>query len=211
MPSRRAVLVAALAAPLAARAQDARAQDARRPVTLIVPFAPGASADGAARVLAGGLGASLGANVVVDNRAGGGGTLGVVLLSQAAPDGTTLGLAATGAMVINPFVPDATLTDPLRRVAPVAKLLDIPLVLVSGRATGLRTLADVVARSRATPEGLSFGSTGTNSSQHLAIEMLAAATGANLVHIPYRGSAPAVTDLLAGSLPLPSWTSEPCT
>jgi tripartite-type tricarboxylate transporter receptor subunit TctC len=143
-------------------------------------------------------------SITPDNRPGAGGSLGLALLARAAPDGGTLAIGGAGAVAINPHTTEATGLEPVRQLAPIAKIADIPIVLVAGRASGLASLADVLARSRATPGGLSFGTTGTNSSQHLAVELLRGVTGANLVHIRYRGSAPAVTDVIAGTLPLAS-------
>lgn len=202
VPNRRHLLLAAAAtvAPRIARAQPFPT----RSLTLVVPFAPGASSDGVARLVAAGLGRAFGQTVVVENRPGAGGSLGLSQVARAAPDGHTLTVGATGAVAINPHTAEGTGFDPLRALAPVARLAGIPLVLVAGRDTGLRTVADVVERSRAAPGGLSFGSTGTNSAQHLAVALLSRETGARLVHVPYRGSAPAVTDVLAGTVPLAS-------
>ena len=104
-----------------------------RSITLIVPFAPGASADGIARLLATELGASLGKPVVVENRPGAGGATGLIAVSKANPDGHTFGLGATGAIAVNPHIPDSPPLDPLRDLTPVAKLADIPLVMIAGR------------------------------------------------------------------------------
>jgi tripartite-type tricarboxylate transporter receptor subunit TctC len=197
--TRRAALALMAAAPTAALAQEGG-----RPVQLIVPFAPGASADGTARVLAAALGPRLRQNVTVDNRPGGGGSLGLSMVARAAPDGTTLGIGAPGATVINPHTAEATGLRPLEQLTPLARLADIPLVIIASKASGITSLADLVARSRTTRGGLSFATTGTNSVQHLAVELLRARSGADLVHVPYRGSAPAVTDVIAGTVPLAS-------
>jgi tripartite-type tricarboxylate transporter receptor subunit TctC len=191
----RALLLAMLAFPSGAFAQS-------KPVQLIVPFAPGASADGIARAIAPELGTRLGRTVVIENKAGAGGTLGLIAVSKAPPDGDTLTLAATGALVINPHIPNATPIDPLRDVVAVAKLIEIPLVLVSNPKVGPKTVTEMLARAKASPNGLSYGTTGVNSGQHLSMELLKKATGSNLVHVPYRGSAPAVTDLLGGQIPV---------
>jgi tripartite-type tricarboxylate transporter receptor subunit TctC len=173
-----------------------------RQVTITVPFAPGASADGVARLVGGCITDSLGPIVVVENRAGGGGATGLMALSRAAPDGQALGVGATGAISINPHVEGAPPFNPLKELTPIAKVIDVPLVLVASPSAGIRALNDVIAKSKEKPEGLNFGSTGTNSSQHLSIEVLKQKTGAALTHVPYRGSAPAVIDLLSGQLPL---------
>jgi tripartite-type tricarboxylate transporter receptor subunit TctC len=191
----RALLLAMLVVPGSAFAQS-------KPVQLIVPFAPGASADGIARAIAPELGTRLGRTVVIENKAGAGGTLGLIAVSKAPPDGDTLTLAATGALVINPHIPNAAPIDPLRDVVAVAKLIEIPLVLVSNPKSGPKTVGEMLARAQASPNGLSYGTTGVNSGQHLSMELLKKATNTNLVHVPYRGSAPAVTDLLGGQIPV---------
>jgi len=191
----RALLLAMLVVPGSALAQS-------KPVQLIVPFAPGASADGIARAIAPELGTRIGRTVVIENKAGAGGTLGLIAVSKAPPDGDTLTLAATGALVINPHIPNATPIDPLRDVVAVAKLIEIPLVLVSNPKSGPKTVAEMLDRAKASPNGLSYGTTGVNSGRHLSMELLKKATSANLVHVPYRGSAPAVTDLLGGQIPV---------
>jgi tripartite-type tricarboxylate transporter receptor subunit TctC len=192
-------LFGALASPAMAHAQLAQ-----KTITIIVPFAPGGSADGIGRILAAELAASLGRQAIVDNRPGVGGTLGLTVAAKAPADGDTLAIAATGALVINPHVPSSTHFDPLHELAPVAKLIDIPIVLVTNAQTGAKTIKEIIDKSKTTPGGLSFGTTGVNSSQHLAVELLKKMTGANLVHVPYRGSAPAVTAVLGGQIPLAS-------
>lgn len=172
------------------------------PVTMIVPFAPGASADGIARLIGSHFSDSGKATIVVDNRPGAGGATGLMAVSRANADGLTLGIGATGAMVINPHVEGAPKFDPLTQLKAIAKLVDIPLVLVASPSSGVKTIDDVVTKSKASKDGLSFGSTGVNSSQHLSIELLKQITGARLTHVPYRGSSPAVTDVLGGQLPM---------
>jgi tripartite-type tricarboxylate transporter receptor subunit TctC len=191
----RALALAMLVLPGSALAQS-------KPVQLIVPFAPGASADGIARAIAPELGTRLGRTVVIENKAGAGGTLGLIAVSKAPPDGDTLTLAATGALVINPHIPNATPIDPLRDVIAVAKLIAIPLVLVSNPRVGPKSVTELIERSKQSPNGVSYGTTGVNSGQHLSMELFKKATDANLVHVPYRGSAPAVTDLLGGQIPV---------
>jgi tripartite-type tricarboxylate transporter receptor subunit TctC len=183
-------------------AGPAFAQTPQRQVQIIVPFAPGASADGIGRIMATELAPRLNRSVVVENRPGAGGSLGLQVLAKAAPDGDTLGVGATGALVINPHIPGAAAGsfDPLRDLAPVAKLIEIPLVVVANKEKGPKSIAELIERAKTMPGGLSYGSTGTHSGQHLAMELLKKATGANFVHVPYRGSAPAVTDLLGGQI-----------
>jgi tripartite-type tricarboxylate transporter receptor subunit TctC len=173
-----------------------------RPVTLIVPFAPGASSDGLARILATELSTSLGKPVVVENKPGGGGATGLILVSKAAPDGYTIGMGATGALVINPHVPDLPPLDPLKQLAPLAKIADIPLVLVASKRSGFNTVKQAIDGAAQKDDAVAFGSTGNNTAQHLSGELFSQQAKVKMVHVPYRGSAPAVTDLLAGSTPI---------
>ncbi len=182
----------------------AHAQSSQKPLQIIVPFAPGGSADGIARILSGELATKLGRQVYVENKPGAGGSLGLTVLAKSPPDGDTISIAATGALVINPHVPGSTGFDPVKELAAVAKLIDIPLVLVTNPKTGPKTIRELIEQSKAKPDGLSYGSTGVNSSQHLAVELFKKMTGANLTHIPYRGSGPAALAAVAGEVPMTS-------
>ena len=193
---------AALLSRLLLASTSVIAQTGQKSIQIIVPFAPGASADGIARTIANELGSRLGRQVVVENKPGVGGSLGLMALAKAAPDGDTLGVGATGALVISPHLPGAPPFDPLRDLAAVAKLIDVPLVIVANPTVGPKSIKDMIERAKASPGGVTYGSTGTNSSQHLTMELLKKATGADLVHVPYRGSAPAVTDVVGGQIPL---------
>src|SRR5215468_3724808 len=181
---------------------SALAQPSQKSMRIIVPFAPGASADGIARAIATGLGERMGKTVVVENNVGAGGSLGLVSVAKSPSDGDTLGVGATGALLINPHLPNSTAPDLLRDLAPVAKLIEVGIVVVANPATGPKSILDLIAQSKALPDGLSYGSTGTYTGQHITMELMKKATGANLIHIPYRGSAPAVVDLIAGQIPL---------
>ena len=183
---------------------SALAQTSQKAIQIIVPFAPGGSADGIARIIAAELSERLGRQVFVENKPGAGGGLGLQILAKSTPDGDTLSIGATGALVINPHVPGSSGFDPLKELAPVAKLIDIPIVMVTNAKTGPKTVKELIERSKTTAGGLSFGTTGANSSQHLAVELLKKMTGANLIHVPYRGSAPAVTAVLGDQIPLAS-------
>lgn len=193
----------ALATVLTAAA-PAFAQTSPKALQIIVPFPPGGSADGIGRIIATELGERLGRQAFVENKPGAGGGLGLQILSKAAPDGDTLSIGATGALVINPHVPGSTGFDPLKELTPVAKLIDIPIVLVSNPKTGPKTVKEMIERSKTVSGGLSFGTTGANSSQHLAVELLRSQTGANLIHVPYRGSAPAAMAVIGDQIPLAS-------
>src|SRR3954471_1439086 len=174
----------------------------QKTIRIIVPFAPGASADGIARLIGNGLGAATSKQVVIENNTGAGGTLGLLALAKAPTDGDTLGVGATGALLINPNLPGSTAPDLLRELTPVAKLIEVGVVVVANPNTGPKTIKELIDRSKSQAEGVSYGSTGVNTGQHLTMELLKQATGANLTHIPYRGSAPAVVDVLAGQIPV---------
>ncbi len=189
-----------LLAMLVLASVPAMAQTSQKPIQIFVPFAPGGSADGIARIVAAELSVRLNRQAFVENRPGAGGTLGVMQLAKSPPDGDTLSVAATASLVINPHVPGAPAFDPLREIMPVAKLIDIPIVMVTNVKTGPRTVKELIDKSKATPGGLSFGTTGPTSGQRLAVELLKSMTGANLVHVPYRGSAPAVTAVLGDQI-----------
>jgi tripartite-type tricarboxylate transporter receptor subunit TctC len=195
----RVLLLAILLLPASAFAQSSQ-----KTIRIIVPFAPGASADGIARAISIDLGKRSGKTVVVENMTGAGGSQGLVTLAKSPSDGDTLGVGATGALLINPHLPGSHAPDLLRELTPVAKLIEVGIVVVANPTIGPNSITDMIARAKASPRGLSYGSTGTNTGQHLTMEMLKAATGANLVHIPYRGSAPAIVDLVAGQIPVAS-------
>jgi tripartite-type tricarboxylate transporter receptor subunit TctC len=144
----------------------------------------------------------MGRSVVVENVVGAGGALGLMQLAKSPPDGDTLGVGATGALLINPHLPKSTAPDLLRLLTPVAKLIEVGVVIVANPKTGPKSIKELIARSKASPAGLSYGSTGVHTGQHLTMEMLKQVTGANLVHIPYRGSAPAIVDLVGGQIPV---------
>jgi len=188
--------VALLVLPAAAVAQS------QKPIRIIVPFAPGASADGIARAVGAELGHRLGRNVIVENSVGAGGSLGLAMLAKSPPDGDTLSVGATGALLINPYLPNSTSPDLLRDLTPVAKLIEVGVLVVANPEIGPKSIKDLITQSKARPGGLSYGSTGVHTGQHITMELFKNATGANLTHIPYRGSAPAVVDLIAGQIPL---------
>jgi tripartite-type tricarboxylate transporter receptor subunit TctC len=148
MPVKYVVLAAMLVVSGAAHAQSSQ-----KPLQIIVPFAPGGSADGIGRIVALELGARLGRPTVVENKPGAGGSLGLVLLSKSPPDGDTIAIAAAGALVINPQVPGSSGFDPLKELAPVARLIDIPLVMIANPKSGPKTILEAIAQSKASPDG----------------------------------------------------------
>jgi tripartite-type tricarboxylate transporter receptor subunit TctC len=183
---------------LIAAAARAEAQDyPTRPIRLIVPFAAGGPADVLARIVAPPMAAVLGQNLVIENRAGAGGVLGVEAVAKAPPDGYTIGLTGVGAVTAAPFLTTVPY-DVLRDLAPLTLVGRIGGVIVASPRTGFRSVAGLVIHAKAHPGQVTFASAGAGTSIHLAGELLALETGVKLVHVPYKGAAPAVTDLLAG-------------
>jgi tripartite-type tricarboxylate transporter receptor subunit TctC len=173
-----------------------------KPIKLIVPFAPGGVTDNSARVIAEALGARLGQPVVVENRAGASGNIGTSQVAQSAPDGYTLVLGFDGTMVINPHVFANLPFNTLRDFAPVTKLGDAALLLVSHPSLPVKNLAELLAYARTHPAPLPYGTSGTGGTPHLAGELLKQRTGIALEHIPYKGGGQAMTDVLGGQIPL---------
>ena len=173
-----------------------------KPIRFIVPFPPGGSADVMGRIIATELSKSLSQQFIIENRSGGGGTIGVAAGLKSPPDGYTVFLGASGAMAISPtLVPDLPY-DPTRDMAPVSKLAMAPLALVVPASSPMRSVRDLIATAKAKPGSLSYGSAGNGTTQHLAGELLKQMAGIDMTHIPYKGSVPAVTDTLAGQVPL---------
>ena len=200
LPIRRAIARRALLSAPALLAMPAIAQSPwpNRPIRLIVPFGPGGPTDICARILAQGLSPALGQPVVIENRGGAGGNIGVVAAARAAPDGYTLLVASTG-FVVNPSLSRSPGYDPVRDFAPISELGASPDVFLAGAASPIRTLADLVARARATEGGMHFANPGTGSTPHLAGERLAILTGARFVQVTHSSAALAVQSLLAGT------------
>ncbi|WP_281081845.1 tripartite tricarboxylate transporter substrate binding protein [Variovorax paradoxus] len=173
-----------------------------KPIRLIVPFTPGGVTDTGARVVADKLGARLGQTVVVDNRPGASGNIGTQMVATAAPDGYTLLLGFDGTLVINPHVYAKVPFDTLKDFVPVSKIGDAVLIIVVHPSVPAKTLSELVAYSKTNPGGVSYGSAGTGSTPHLAGELLKARTGANFVHVPYKGGGQSMTDVVGGSLPM---------
>jgi tripartite-type tricarboxylate transporter receptor subunit TctC len=199
---RRRVVLGAVAAPALAPAVRAQEGWPQRPVTLVVPWAPGGSNDVVARLVAPVLAERLGQSVVVENRAGGGGSIGMGLVVRARPDGHTLLVSSASNHVFHPLVAPDLGYDVREALAGVAMMVDVPNVLAVNPALGVSNVPELLARIRATPGGLSFGSSGTASSNHLAGELFRMLTGAELTHVPYRGGGPVATDLVAGTIPM---------
>jgi tripartite-type tricarboxylate transporter receptor subunit TctC len=192
-----AVLAAAGLAPRPARAQ---AGFPNRPVRIVIGFPAGGPLDQHARLWADALARLLGQPVLVDYKAGAGGTVGAQAVATAAPDGHTLLLANTGTMVINPALYRKLPYDTLNSFVPVARTAQQPLALLVHPEVPARTLPEFVALLKAHPGRYNYGSAGNGGISHLVPEMLKTRTGTFMVHIPYRGSAPAFTDLIAGQV-----------
>ena len=174
-----------------------------KPIRIVVPYAPGGPIDVTARALAERVKDSLG-TVIIENRPGAGGNLGADLVAKAAPDGLTIGIAATATHAINPWLFARMPYDASRDFAPITQMVRVPNVLVMNADTAQRlkinTLADLVAYAKANPAKLNFGSGGNGSAGHLAGEMLKRAAGIFAVHIPYNGGNPAQLALLSGQV-----------
>jgi len=172
-----------------------------RPITIIVPFPPGGSSDVVTRLVAQKLADNLKANVVIDNRGGGGGVPAAIAFKQSPPDGYTLFLSNNGLFAIMPALTDVRF-DPVKDFQPITPLCTFPSVLVVPADSPAKTVKDLVALARTKPGGLNFASQGVGSGGHVLGEMLKVASGAPFTHVPYRGAGPAVTDLAAGSVDL---------
>jgi tripartite-type tricarboxylate transporter receptor subunit TctC len=199
MLDRRSLLALPALLPGAALAQ---APWPSRPMRIIVPFPPGGYVDTLARPLAARLPATLGQPVVVENRPGANGNLGADLVAKAAPDGYTWLMSSSGPLAGNQFVYAQMPYETRSAFAPTSLLVNTPKVVVVNRGRPWQSLAELLAAARAAPDGLRAGSAGNGSSLHLALELLKQQSGTQILHIPYRGAAPAVTDLLAGQIDL---------
>jgi tripartite-type tricarboxylate transporter receptor subunit TctC len=173
-----------------------------RPVHLVVPYAPGGPVDLSARLIAPKLQQALGQPVVVENKPGAGGNIGADFVAKSAPDGYTLVMGAIATHAINPALYAKLPYDPVRDFRHVALLVQVPNVLVVANELPARSVADLVRLAKAQPGRLDFASGSTGSTGHLAGELFKQLTGTYMVHIPYKGSAPAVADLLAGRVHL---------
>jgi tripartite-type tricarboxylate transporter receptor subunit TctC len=193
-------LVVALAAgcPFAASAQDAKTFPTK-PITLIVPFAPGGSTDLVARLAAEQMSGDLGKQVVVENHGGGGTVIGTDKVAKAAPDGYTMMLGST-TLAINPGLRNDLPYDTLKALQPLSMLSRIPYVLVASPKSGLKTVQDLVAKAKASPGSVNVASPGVGSGGHLASELFESQGGVDFTHVPYKGTGPAMTDLLGGQV-----------
>ncbi|AGW94512.1 MULTISPECIES: tripartite tricarboxylate transporter substrate binding protein [Cupriavidus] len=193
---------AALAGVLAATALGAGAQapfPTQKPITLVVPFAPGGGNDILARVIAPKMGQLLGQTIVIENKPGAGGNLGTDYVAHAAPDGYTL-VIASGQVTMNPFLGMKVPFRIERDFEPVGLIASVPIMLVANPDQPFRTLQEFIQFTRANPGKLSYSSPGPGTPQHLAGEVFAKLNKTELLHVPYRGTGPSITDLMGGQV-----------
>ena len=171
-----------------------------RPLRLIVPFPPGGSTDILARALAQKLGENLAQAVVIDNRGGAGGTIGSEAAAKAAPDGYTIMMGHLGTLAVNVAIYKKLPYDPVKSFSPVCLMAIVPSVLVVNNALPVASVAELVAYAKANPGKLAYGSAGSGSTSHLTTEYFKLATGTDILHVPYKGVGPMLTDLVSGQL-----------
>jgi tripartite-type tricarboxylate transporter receptor subunit TctC len=199
--SYRCVVLTALIAAVSAGAGPAAAQTyPSRPITLVVPFPPGGSATIIARIIADKMSEGLGQQIVIDNRGGAGGSIAARQVAKSAPDGATLLLAFTGTLAVSPLIFANVGYDPRRDFAGIGLIGMAPSVLAVHPSVPARSVADLVGIAKAEPGKIQYGSPGIGTTNHLAGELLAAMTGIRITHIPYKGTGPAITDLLGGHI-----------
>ena len=206
MSIRRRSLVALAAAALASRSLRAQGAWPARPVRVVVPFAPGGTTDILARALAPELAKAFGQRFIVDNRAGAGGNVGADIVAKSAPDGYTLVMGTVGTQAINPSLYPKMPYDAAKDFAPITLVAGVPNVLVmnpaKAKAAGITDVRSLIAYARANPGKLNMASSGNGTSIHLAGELFKSMTGTYMVHFPYKGSGPALLDLIGGTMDL---------
>ncbi|KFJ11215.1 tripartite tricarboxylate transporter receptor family protein [Delftia acidovorans] len=197
MNKRNFLHASALAASLLALAASAQAQDfpPKKPVSLVVGFAAGGAADAAARLIAKKLGENIGQSVVVENKGGAGGNIAHQQVANAAADGSVLLFGSVGPLTIAPHLMKLPY-DPFKDLAPISGGVNFPNVLVVHKGAGVKTLAEFVAKAKKNPGTVDYASTGAGSASHLAGELFNQRAGIDMVHVPYKGGAPALQDLL---------------
>ena len=173
-----------------------------RPIRLIIPFTPGGVTDTSGRFIAEQLSLKLGQQVISDNKPGASGNIGAQMVATAEPDGYTLLLGYAGTLSINPSLSEKVPFDSVKDFEPIGKIGDAVLIIVANNNFPGKSLVDLIAISKKDPNGLSYGTSGAGGTPHIAGELLKQKTGANLVHVPYKGGGQALLDLLGGNIPL---------
>jgi tripartite-type tricarboxylate transporter receptor subunit TctC len=173
-----------------------------RPITLVIPFAPGGSTSIVGRVIADKMAQLLGQGVVVDNRPGAGGTVGTKFVAKSEPDGYTILLGYTGTLAVGPSLYKDAGYDPRKDFAPIGMIGNAPSAVVVHPSFPAKSIAELIAYAKANPGKVNFGSAGVGSVNHITGEYFARAAGITLVHVPYKGTGPALTDLLGGHIPM---------
>src|SRR5947209_8924353 len=200
---RRRMLGAALGLLVLASSAAAAADDyPNRPITLVVPFPPGGSTTIVARIIGDKLAEALGQQIVVDNRGGAGGTIGTRAVAKSSPDGYTLLLGYTGTLAIGPTLYPGAGYDPRKDFAPIGMIGHAPNSLVVHPSFDVHSVKELVAYAKANPRKVNYGSAGVGTVSHVAGVYFANAAGIQLTHIPYKGTGPALADLLGGHIPM---------
>lgn len=192
-----AVMVLGSAAPAQAQLESPAAYPSR-PVTVVVPFPPGGGTDVGARLVAQKLSLKWGQPVVIDNKGGAAGMLGADVVAKARPDGYTLLVGNVGTQSVNPALYKKMSYDPDTAFAPISMIAELPLLLLVNPGLSYRTVKDLTAAAKAEPGKISYASSGAGGAPHLAAEIFQKSAGLNLLHVPYKGGGPAVSDLMAG-------------
>jgi tripartite-type tricarboxylate transporter receptor subunit TctC len=171
-----------------------------RPIRMIVPYAPGGNVDISARIIGAPLAEILGQTIVVDNRPGAGGNLGAALVAKATPDGYTLLVGSSGPLSVNPVIFKNLPYDSIKDFAPISTVQAVPLVVLASPKAGFNSIADFIAAAKARPGKVTMASAGAGTTNHFAIELLANMANIKVLHVPYKGSGPALSELLGGQV-----------
>lgn len=190
----------ALSSGLATTAAQAQAAFPSKPLSIIVPFAAGGATDILARIIGQALSMEIGQSVIIENRPGAGGNIGGQLAAKAAPDGHTLFMGAVGTHAINPSLYKKMPYDPIKDLAPLTRVANVPNLLVANPQQPFKTVPELIAYAKANPGKVNFGSSGNGTSIHLSGEMFSHMAKVDIVHVPYKGSAPAMNDLLGNQI-----------
>ena len=198
----RRVFVAGAAAVVLARTSASADDYPARPVTLIIPFPPGGSTTIVIRSVSDKLGEALGQQIVIDNRGGAGGTVGTKVLARSEPDGYTIGLGYTGTLAIGPNLYSNVGYDPRKDFSSIGRIATAPNTLVVHPSFPAKSVQELIAYAKANPGKVSYGSAGIGTVSHVCGEYFANVAGIKLTHIPYKGTGPAIIDLLGGHIPM---------